>query len=192
MEPKVKEIAERVRSLRETEGFSQKEMADAVGISLNEYVENESGKKDFSFTFLYRCAEKLGVDMIELLTGETPKLTEYTIVRKGRGLPMDRREGFKYLHLASNFRHKTVEPFIVFAPYDPASQNFAIPLSTHEGQEFNYVLEGRMKFRYDNHTEILEPGDSVFYDSGKGHGMAALDKEGCRFIAVVVKKETVR
>jgi len=185
----VTEIAERVRSLRESEGYPQQEMADAVGISLDEYVENESGKNDFSFTFLYKCAEKLGVDMIELLTGETPKLTEYTVVRKDKGLPMERRKGFNYFHLASNFKHKTVEPFIVFAPYDGDPQNITIPLSSHEGQEFNYVLEGRLKFRIDGHTEILEPGDSVLYDSGKMHGMIALDKEGCRFIAVVVKKE---
>ena len=188
MEPKVAEIAERVRSLRESEGFSQKEMADAVGIPLKEYIDSESGKKDFSFTFLYRCAKKLGVDMVELLTGETPKLTEYTVVRKGNGLPINRREGFKYSHLAAKFKHKTVEPFIVFAPFDKKAQDLPIPKSAHEGQEFNYVLEGRLKFVYDDHTEVLEPGDSVFYDSGKGHGMIALDKDGCRFLAVVVKR----
>jgi len=192
MESKVTEIAERVRSLRETEGFSQKEMADAAGISLKEYIDNESGKNDFSFTFLYRCAKKLNVEMIELLTGEGPKLTEYTVVLKDEGFPMDIREGFKFYHLASNFKHKTVEPFLVFAPYDKDLQNVPVRLSTHEGQEFDYIVEGRLKFVYEKHTEILQPGDSVFYDSGKEHGMIALDRGGCKFLAIVIKKETVR
>jgi transcriptional regulator with XRE-family HTH domain len=192
MEQKVAEIAERIRSLRETEGFSQKDMAAATGMPSDEYDEIESGKKDFTFTFIYKCAKKLGVDMIELLTGETPKLTGYTVARSGRGLPMERREGFRYSLLASNFKHKTVEPFIVFAPYDEAAQTRSVPLSMHEGQEFDYVLEGRMRFRYEGHLETLEAGDSVFYDSGKGHGMIALSKEGCKFIAVVVKKDAVR
>jgi mannose-6-phosphate isomerase-like protein (cupin superfamily)/DNA-binding XRE family transcriptional regulator len=191
MEPKGEDIVERVRSLRETEGFSQRDMADAVGIPLDEYAGIESGKKELTFTFVYRCAGKLGVDMAELLTGETPKLTGYTVARGGRGIPMERREGFRYSLLASSFKHKTVEPFIVFAPYDADALDRPIPLSAHEGQEFDYVLEGKMEFRYGKHLETLGPGDSVFYDSGKGHGMIAMNKEGCRFIAVVVKKDAV-
>jgi len=192
MEATVAEIAERVRSLRETEGFTQKEMADAAGISLNEYIDNESGKNDFSFTFLYRCAKKLNVEMIELLTGEGPKLSEYTVVLKDEGFLMDIREGCKFYHLASNFKHKTVEPFLVVAPYDKELQNVPVKLSTHEGQEFDYILEGRLKFVYEKHVEILQPGDSVFYDSGRAHGMIALDRGGCKFLAIVIKKETVR
>jgi quercetin dioxygenase-like cupin family protein len=64
-----------------------------------------------------------------------------------------------------------------------------MPLSTHEGQEFDYVLEGRLELKYGKHTEILGPGDSVFYDSGREHCLTAPDKDGCRFIAIVIKKE---
>jgi transcriptional regulator with XRE-family HTH domain len=188
MEPKIALIAERIRSLREIEKYSPEEMADATGISVDEYIETESGKKDFSFTFLHKCAEKLGVEMAEFLTGETPKLKGYTVVRKGKGLPIERREGFKYSLLAPNFRHKAFEPFLVFAPYDDGSQNTQAPLSMHDGQEFNYILEGKLKFFYEKHTEVLEPGDSVFYDSGKGHGMISLSKEGCWFISMIVKE----
>ncbi|MCL2333174.1 MAG: XRE family transcriptional regulator [Candidatus Methanoplasma sp.] len=188
MDPKIAAIAERIRSLREIERYSQEEMAAAAGISVAEYIETESGKKDFSFTFLHKCAEKLGVEMAELLTGETPKLKGYTVVRKGDGLPIERREGFKYNLLAPNFRHKFFEPFLVFAPFDKDSQNRPVPLSMHDGQEFDYVLEGSMKFCYEKHTEVLGPGDAVFYDSGKGHGMIAVSKEGCRFIAMIIKE----
>lgn len=191
MEPKVAEIAERVRSLRESEGYTQEQMADATGTTFDEYVDIETGNRDFSFTFLYKCAKKLNVDMVELLTGEAPKLTGYTVVRSGKGLPMKRREGFRYSHLASNFKHKTVEPFFVHAPYNEDAQNREITLSTHEGQEFDYIIDGNLKFRYGKHIETLGPGDSVFYDSGNGHGMIATDKKGCNFLAIIIKKETV-
>ena len=190
MEPKVVEIAERIRSLRESEGFSQKEMAKAVGTSLGEYVEMESGKKDFSLSLLYKCAEKLGVDMMELLTGETPRITGYVLDRKGDELPVEKHEGFLYAHLASNFKRKTVEPLLVTAPYFEGADK-EMKMSTHDGQEFDYILEGRLKLKIGKHVEILEPGDSIFYDSGKEHSMAAIDKGGCRFIAIVIKKEPV-
>ena len=190
MEPKVTEVAERIRSLRETEGYTQEEVAKAVGVSLKEYEEIESGNRDFSLSLIYKCAKKLGVDSMELLSGESPKLTGYALDRKGEIVPTEEHDGFVYRHLASNFRHKTVEPLLVTAPY-VGDQKREMPMSTHEGQEFDFILDGRLQFRYGKHIEILEPGDSVFYDSSKEHGLTAPDKGGCRFIAIVIKKEQV-
>ena len=189
METKLTEIAERIRALRDICGFSVAEMAVATNLSAEQYSEYESGTKDFSFTFLYLCAEKFGVDMIELMTGENPHLTGYTVVRGGKGLPIKRREGFEYNHLAANFRDKFAEPFLVKAPYLEAAQTTPIALSTHEGQEFDYVISGTLKFAHDGHFEVLNAGDSVFYDSGKPHGMIAVGGEGCLFLAVVIKGE---
>ena len=188
MEPKVAEIAERLLSLRETEGLSVEEAAAATEVTVEEYTEYESGMKDFAFTFLYKCSKMLNVDMLELLTGVAPKLTEYTVVRSGKDLPMEKHGGFNYYHLASNFKNKLIEPMFVFAPWDDDAQDREIPLSMHKGQEFDYIIEGSLKFRYEKHTEILNAGDCVFYDSGKGHGMIATSKRGCRFIAIVVKE----
>ena len=192
MEKRIAEIAERIRSLRELEDISKEEMAKTVDVPLSEYEEYESGKKDVSFTFLYKCAKKLDVDIIELLTGEAPHLTEYTVVRKGQGLRMDRREGFEYLHLAAHFKTKSIEPFLVKAPYIEEDQNRPIVLQKHNGQEFDYVIEGKLKFQHGNRVEILNAGDSVYYDSGKGHGMIAADKKGCTFLAVIMKEESVK
>ncbi|MCL1984557.1 MAG: cupin domain-containing protein [Methanomassiliicoccaceae archaeon] len=188
MDAKIDEIAERIRALRDVTGFTTDEMAGATGVTKDEYEASENGKKDFTFTFLYKCAEKFNVDIIELLTGENPHLSGYTVVRKGKGLPMKRRKGFEYGHLASNFKNKTAEPFLVHAPYR-ADELSSIPVSSHDGQEFNYVLSGRLRFVYEDHTEDLGEGDSVYYNSSRMHGMAALNKEGCVFIAVVLKGE---
>ena len=74
------------------------------------------------------------------------------------------------------------------APYREEEQDAEIHTSVHEGQEFDYILTGSLKFRYEDHTENLIAGDSVYYDSGKPHGMIATSKDGCTFLAVVMKE----
>ena len=188
MEYNIKEIAERVKALRTLIGFTPEEMAQVTGESVEEYLRREDGQEDFSFGFLYHCAEKFGVDIVELLTGENPHLSGYTLVRQGKGLPIQREEGFDYYHLAARFKDKLSEPFLVKATYREAEQSRPIELSSHEGQEFDFVLTGRLRFTYEGHIEELDPGDSVFYNSGKPHGMIATGGEDCTFLAVVMKK----
>jgi transcriptional regulator with XRE-family HTH domain len=188
MDAKINDIAQRIRALRDATGFTACDMAAVTGVTEKEYNDLENGKSDFTFTFLYKCAEKFGVDIVELLTGENPHLSGYTVVKKGKGLPMARREGFEYGHLASNFKNKTAEPFLVNAPFR-ADELTSIPMSSHSGQEFNYVLKGKMRFVYENHAEDLDEGDSVYYDSSKKHGMASLSEEGCTFLAIVLRRD---
>lgn len=187
MEPNIKEVANRIRSLREDSDITMQEMADATGRSLAEYSAQEAGEQDLSFTFLYKCADRLGVDVIELLTGETPHLTGYSLTEAGDGLCIRRRAGFEYLHKAPHFRHKLAEPFLVTAPYIEEEQDAPIHLSYHEGQEIDYIISGRMRFAYEDRIEELGPGDFLMYDSGRGHGMIATGGEPCTFIAIVIK-----
>ena len=183
----IKQIATRIKSLREDMEFSTADMADALGIEETKYLEAEDGSYDFSFTFLYRTAEKLGVDMIDLLTGEGPHLTGYSVMRKGEGLEIKRDEGFKYLHLAPEFKNKLAEPFLVTAPYRESEQDAPIKMQSHAGQEFNYIVSGQMRFAYEGHVEDLGPGDTVLYDSNRDHGMIAVGGGPCTFLAVVLK-----
>ncbi|MCI8452733.1 MAG: helix-turn-helix transcriptional regulator [Eggerthellaceae bacterium] len=187
MEPNIKEVAARIRALREDLDLTLQEMADATGRSTAEYAAQESGEEDLSFTFLYKCADKFGVDVIELLTGENPHLTGYSLTRAADGLSIKRRAGFEYLHKAPHFRHKLAEPFLVTAPYLPEEQDAPIHLSRHKGQELDFIISGRMRFAYEDHVEELEAGDFLMYDSGRGHGMIAIGGEPCVFLAVVLK-----
>ena len=188
-QPDYKEVASRIKSLREDLELTLQEMADATGRSVAEYAAQESGEQDLSFTFLYKCAAKFGVDVIELLTGESPHLAGYSLVRADDGLSIKRREGFEYLHKAPYFKNKICEPFLVTAPYIEEEQNAPIHLSYHKGQEFDYILSGKMRFAYEDHVEELEPGDTLLYDSGRGHGMIAIGGEPCIFLAIVMKPE---
>jgi len=180
-----RDVANRIRSLREDNDFTIEEMAKATGRSAAEYVARESGDMDLTFTFVYKCARKLGVDVVELLTGESPRLRHYEVVRNGEGLPLERHTDFHYLHKAPHFRNRLGETFLVEVPYQPESQREPIHLSYHEGQEMDYVLKGRLRFRFEDHFEEVGPGDTLFYDSGRGHGMIAIGGEDATILAVV-------
>lgn len=189
MEAKIIEIAMRIHELREILEISVEEAASATNSTVEEYRACESGQSDFSFTFLYQCAKLFGVDMMELVTGEKPRLGFYSIVRKEEGLPIKRRAGFSYQHLAYLFKDKSCEPFLVTAPYVEAEQDQPIHLSYHKGQEFDYILEGELKVQLEDHTEILHAGDAIYYNSAHGHGMIAVGGKACKFIAVVLKEQ---
>ena len=189
MEPNIKEVTNRIKALREDLNISIDEMAASTGRSIEEYRAQETGEQDLSFTFLYKCAEKLGVDVVELLTGENPHLSAYSLTRAADGLSIKRRAGFEYLHKAPHFKNKLAEPFLVTAPYSEAEQNEPIHLSKHVGQELDYIISGRMRFAYEDHIEELEAGDTLYYDSGRGHGMIAIGGEPCVFLAVILKPQ---
>ena len=187
MSTQVSQIAERVKGLRQILDISVECMANVCDTTVEDYIAHEEGNIDFSFTFLYKCAKHFGVDIAELITGDKPNLGFYTVVRNGEGLPIERRKGFKYQHLAYLMKDKISEPFIVTAKDEGITDDDKIILSTHKGQEFDYVLKGRLKIKLDNHIEILEEGDSVYYDSSHGHGMVAIDGD-CMFLAIVMSE----
>ena len=178
-------IAFRIRDLRDIAGLTAAQVAAKTGISLEEYEAYETGTRDFSFSHLFNIAEALGVDISDLLTGESPKLHGYVLTRAGQGLKFNRREQYVYHHLAYNFRDKLAEPFIVTVTEDaPGTEKQA---HSHEGQEFDYVLDGKLKIVLGGNELFLQAGDSIYYDSALPHAMFALEGD-CRFIAVVVKE----
>lgn len=189
MEFIVQQVAARIKGLREMMEISTEEMASCVGVDENEYIQCENGESDFSFTFLYKCANRFGVDIAELVLGEAPRLSFYSITRDGEGIPIKRRAGFKYQHLAYMFKNKTAEPFKVSAPYLEEEQDAPIHLSSHKGQEMDYILSGSLKVNLDGHEEILYAGDTIYYDSSRPHGMIATGGEPCEFLAIVFKAQ---
>ncbi len=185
MEIDIAEVKKRVKGIRELMEISVSEMAAKLGMDEEEYIVRESGDKDFSVTFLSKCASIFGIDIIELLTGETPKLSLYTVVRSNHGLPLERRSGFKYQHLAPVFKDNKIEPFLVVAPYKEEDQNKPIELSSHKGQEMDFILRGKLKVAISDKIELLSAGDTIYYNSATPHGMIATEGEECEFLAIL-------
>ena len=183
------EIAARIKEMREIKGFSIKEIAEKTEVSKEQYLSYESGKVDIPFSFIHKCAIAFEVELTALLEGHTAKLSRYTITRKGQGLETAKEEGIDIKNLAYKFRNKIAQPYWVRYEYSQEQQNKPLSLATHSGQEFDLVLQGKLKVQIGEHTEILNEGDSIYYDSSTPHGMIAIDGEDCVFCAVVLPGE---
>ena len=181
---KIREVAERIRLTRESVGFTPEEMAEKCGVSEYEYLAYEGGAKDFSFTFIYKFANACGVEITELMEGESPRINSFDITRAGQGHPIARRTGLSYMRLAPNFKNKIGEPFLVTIPY--VDEKYRVPHPhTHEGQEMDIVISGQLKVQVGDNIEILNEGDSIYYDSSEPHDEWAVGGQECKFYAVV-------
>ncbi len=194
----LKEIAARIREMREIMGWSIAEMAQKTEVSEAEYISYETAEADIPFSFIHKCALQLGVEMTVFLEGHnSARLKSYTVTRKGQGLQTAKEDGIDIKNLAPKFRDKIAEPYWVRYEYSASQQNKPIHLTTHSGQEFDLVMSGSLKVQIGDHIEILQEGDSIYYNSSTPHGMIAVGGEDCVFCAVVLpgedtKEETVR
>lgn len=181
---KMREVAERIKAVRESVGLTPAEMADKVGVSAYEYLAYEGGAKDFSFSFIYKFANVCGIEIADLMEGESPHIYSFDITRNGMGLPIARRQGLSYLRLAPKFRNKLAEPFLVTIPY--VDEEFRVPHPhSHEGQEMDIVISGQLKVQVGDNVEILNEGDSIYYDSSELHDEWAVGGKECKFYAIV-------
>ena len=191
MPGQVEQIAERIKELREIAGISPESLAKEIRLSPEAYRGYESGAVDIPIGVLYEVAGVFKIELTELLTGEAPRLGKYCLVRKEKGVAVERRSPYGYLSLAHNFIRKKAEPFLVTVEPSPQGgsqrpDDRPVSLNSHPGQEFNYVLEGRLQLVIDGTELVLEEGDSIYFDSGASHGMKALGGARARFLAIIL------
>ena len=186
---KLMEVASRIREMREIFSLSIAEMAEKTEVSIEEYTNYEEGKLDFPFTFIHKCALVFGIGITDLLEGKSANLSSYTITRKGQGQETAKEEGISIKNLAPLFRRKIAEPYWVKYEYNEELQNKPIHLAKHSGQEFDFVMSGKLKVQVGDNVEFLEAGDSIYYNSSTPHGMVAVGGEDCLFVAVVLPGE---
>lgn len=183
------EVAMRIRALRDISGYNADQMSEFTDTTKDEYLAYESGTLDMPFSFIHKCALTFGVEITDIMEGRSAKLTSFAVTRKGEGQITAREKGIEITNLAPNFRKKISEPYFVKYEYDESLQNKPIVLATHSGQEFDYVVSGRLKVQVGNNAVILNEGDSIYYDSSTPHGMIAVDGNDCVFVAVVLPGE---
>ena len=188
----LQEVAERIRELRILSGYTEQEMAQYTGVSLEDYLIFEAGEADLPFTFIHKCALTFGVEIMELMEGDTPRLTGYAVTRRGKGQLTAKEPGIEISSIAPLFKNRKADPYWVRYEYNEEEQHQPIHQVSHKGQEFDLIIEGRMKIKIGEHTEVLGPGDCIYYDSSKPHGIIAVDGADCIFLAVILAEEEVQ
>jgi transcriptional regulator with XRE-family HTH domain len=175
---------ERLKSIREKHGFSLQELSERTGIPVDSLKDIEQGALLPPLGQLIKISKALSLKMSDVIsTGKEA----FTIVRAGEresfsrfGKAKMQSAGYEYQSLAPNKKDRMMEPFIV--TLNPASHD---ELSSHDGQEFIYVLEGEMEVVVEDHRDVLKPGDSVYYDSSTMHLVKAHGDKPAKILAVL-------
>ena len=116
-----------------------------------------------------------------------------SVTRKGERVRIKKRphhhEGevdYVYESLETKKPDKHMEPFLVeFMPMETTDMVF----TSHKGEEFLYLLTGKLEFRSDERVEVLQPGDSIYFESERNHSFRSLDGKPARGIVVVWAKK---
>ena len=183
MSDQVKQIAQRIRTLREVSDYTVAEVASSTGLTEAEYEAYESGALDMPISLLLKLSQFFNVDTTTILTGESPRLTVCAVTRKDKGVTIDRTKHYFYKNLAYNFVNRRIEPLLVTVV---PGANADMATNAHDGHEFDYVLEGRLRQKVGDRDMILKPGDSAYYASRNPHAMQAVGDEPCKFLAMVI------
>lgn len=185
----VNRIGNKIATIRDSLGLSREQLAERCDCSETVIAGLEQGELAPSLTPLIKITRALGVRLGTLLDDDTqvgPVLTrsgETNGVSRVKSLEIASNAGaLDFFSLAVNKTSRHMEPFIINVK--PASKDGA-PLSSHEGEEFIYVLGGAIEIEYGKNIYQLQPGDSIYYDSIVPHQVRASGAETARILAVV-------
>ncbi|MDD1775605.1 MAG: cupin domain-containing protein [Methanobacterium sp.] len=181
-------IGAKIRQVRESKEMSAKELAEASGNS-EELIESlEEGAFIPSMTPLFKIARALGVRLGTFLD-DMPQTGPF-VVKSGQS-----EEIIHFTGSISNLEESTLDLYsLAYGKGDRHMEPFIVDLhpkdidkyelSTHEGEEFIYVMEGQIELLYGQENYVLSTGDSIYYDSVIPHELHAHQKEA-KILAVI-------
>lgn len=173
-------ISKRLVELRTFSDYSTLQMAQMLGIEEGEYVSYEKGEDEIPINLIYKFASLLDTEPAYVMSGKLPSKDAVNVVYDGKGVSIQRYEGYSFTSLAADFKNKTMNPMLVtIAPTDNPE------LVVHSGQEFNYVLEGELRVIVDNKEYFLRAGDSIFSNPEFPHAQLAMNNMPAKFLTVI-------
>jgi quercetin dioxygenase-like cupin family protein/ribosome-binding protein aMBF1 (putative translation factor) len=179
-------VGERVKQVRMQRQLSLMDISQRTGIDESALGDIEEGRMAPPLGTVIKLAKALEMKMGYFISGDDQNA--YAIVRRGDRKVVSRFDakkvkhyGYEYESLAPHKKNSHMEPFLV--TLQPAATEEE--RSTHDGQEFIFVLTGKMEVRLGDETHILVPGDSIYYDSTVPHLVKCHGSETTRILAVL-------
>lgn len=179
----IKEIAMRIRELREICGYTEDEVAARLGVPVAEYKQYEADGEGIPINVIYQLSKMYKVDFSEILTGVSAKLNTYQVVRAGEGQKVDRYPGYEFKDLAYHYSNMIMQPFLV--TLDPSDK--PADLVSHRGEEFNLVLEGTVVVTFGDKEIILNKGDSIYFNPTYPHGQKCGGNVPATFLTMIAE-----
>jgi len=181
-------VGEKIKQIREMKKVSVEELAARSGMELAMIQKIEQEKNIPSLAPLVKIARALGVRLgtflddsdnygpVVVRSGEYQKGARFT------SQSSEAREHLNFFSLAFDKAGRNMEPFIV--DIEPGLLSDYM-LSSHEGEEFIYVLEGEIEINYGKEIYRLAKGDSIYLDSIVLHNVHAGNNQSAKILAVV-------
>ena len=182
-------VGEKIKSLRETKEISIAELAERTGLAEEQINRIENNVDIPSLAPLIKIARALGVrlgtflddqDEMGAVVYHKDEETKETISFSNNA--MDTRTHMRYLSLAKSKSDRHMEPFIVDIE---ATNDTEYSLSSHEGEEFIYVMEGVVEVSHGKKIHVIKAGDSIYYDSIVPHHVHGHECQAAKILAVV-------
>lgn len=174
-----------LRAIREKRGFTLEELGERTGIGKEVLAQIEAGMFVPPLGQLIKLSKALSLRMSDFIS---PGEESFTIVKSDQRQSFSRfgkvREtsyGYEYESLAVRKKNREMEPFIVTLHPSEAEEP-----STHDGQEFIFVLEGEIEVTIKGFRDILKTGDAVYYDSTDPHLLKAHGGKSAKILAVLI------
>lgn len=177
----MEDIGRRVRALRQRKGWTLQELSDRCGLSVSFLSQVERGLSSLSIVSLYAICDALGVPAPDLLA--EPKKSSPVLRASDQPSIHLPNVSVVYRWLSGEFSGRVIE--VLIGEFPPGYQH---PLAPHEGEEFGYVLEGRLVLRMESDEHVLGPGDSYHFPATIPHGYKTSEQEGARVLWALTQK----
>jgi transcriptional regulator with XRE-family HTH domain len=180
-------VGEKIKELRLKKNMDLPGLAELTGFSTALLSQMENHLISPPLSSLGKIARALGVEMGYFFGSSSA--VDFTIVRRHERRPISRvaskegvNYGYSYESLAYEQQNRHMEPFLV--TLEPATVKNRNAYS-HEGEEFIFVLEGKMEVILGEHRDILEPGDSIYFNSLIPHRVQCCEGKETKIVAVI-------
>ncbi|MCL1944050.1 MAG: XRE family transcriptional regulator [Candidatus Azobacteroides sp.] len=183
-----KNMMEKIRQMRESKNISLEELAERSGLALDKLKCIEKTTRLPSLWTSSKIAAALDMkleDFLKEIEGGGPVISRKNDRGVGENNTNYSNRPKKHMHyyaLSESKGGRHMEPFIIDVD---RSADVDFVLSTHEGEEFIYVLDGSVDITYGNNLYHLEEGDCIYYDSVVEHQMRAGNNRKAKILAVV-------
>src|SRR3712207_4643072 len=172
------EIGARLRKLREECGWRLEDLSQRTGLSKAYLSRLESGERQPSLSALFNVARAYGISFSSLFE-PAPEAENLMVVRATEG-QAQRGNGLLYERLSEGSWAFNLQPLRVVVP----AEREADAIYQHEGEQWLYVLSGRLRLEIAGKQVVLEPGDAVHFDADKPHRFEALEGRDAEVIVV--------
>ena len=172
----VQPVGKRIRRARLDKKISLDMMANETGLSKERIKQIESGEKRPTVGTLLQISRTLQMDSSLLL-----KESDETVQQRSRAYTK-RTDNYAYTALTGHAENKHIKAFKIVV--EAGKQHDGVGFQ-HEGEEFVYVLEGRVEIQVGDHVNRLNPGDSLHFNSGIKHDLRNTGQIDAQLIVVV-------